>query len=144
MCYQGCVPGMCETMCGANEICGTLVDQQGNPIELAPGVNAGACAAQPTGTGAPYAQCGTAGTDACQADLDCMGVQGSTSGGCTPRCSAAAPTCPGAGTLAGQCVLSTDGVAADHCALICDTAAPACPTGMNCTTLGNGAICTWP
>lgn len=141
-CYQGCVPGLCTDTCTGTEVCLTLMDQSGNPLELQPGVNAGACGEQPTGDAAIYDACGAV---ACQAGLACGAMQNLPAYGamCFGSCQTDAD-CPEREGVAGRCVLN-DGAGNQSCALVCTSGDNStCPTGMECADLGGGAICLWP
>lgn len=70
-------------------------------------------------------------------------AMGDTIGICSSKCSTTADCMDGYDGPAGgqpQCVLSTGG-ADTYCGIVC-TAPEHCPTGMSCTDLGGGSVCT--
>jgi len=142
-CFKMCAVGLCEASCTGDEVCLGISNAQGDPMELAPGINAGACIVPFAGNG-PYAQCGAAGLDPCGVEFDCLAMQGANSGYCAPRCESG-QACPVQDSITGTCIISTSGSTPTHCALPCNVVNPTCPTGMGCTSLGGGnGICAWP
>lgn len=146
VCWQVCIPQMCEDLCtGAGEQCLNVVDENGVPIEIQPGVNLGVCAVPPAGTQGPYDPCGTAATGACEQGLQCISLTGIDGAlpMCVPECGTGG-TCPDRESVAGQCALGAGGDPT-HCALVCDPSGSAtCPTGMDCFAVTGGGICLWP
>ena len=120
-CFQGCVPSQCETTCTGQERCLGVTDQNGNAIEIEPGVLQGVCDIPATGNQTAFDQCGgTVG--ACEAAMDCLAFSQTQPAMCMPQCTADAD-CPTREGIVSRCVITTSpGANPSNCGLLCDPA----------------------
>jgi hypothetical protein len=118
-----------------------VIDENGDPIEVSPGVPLGVCGQPATGDQGAYDPCSEA-LGACEAGLRCiLRAAGDTQGQCLPDCTGG-EACPALNGLAGECLAQAR--SDRFCIVPCETAGSGeCGAGFACEAVqANLNVCT--